>query len=112
MSEICLALPEVDVSEVGHGHLAFKVKKKTFAYYLFHHHGDGRVALACKAGPGEMGRLVEEDPRRFFVPPYLGAQGWVGVRLDQARVAWPEIAYLVRAAYRLAAPRKLAAAVE
>lgn len=97
---------------MGTGHLAFKVKKKTFAYYVFHHHGDDRVALECKAGPGENRRLVEDDPARFYIPPYIGAKGWVGVRLDQARIEWPEIEYLVRAAYRLVAPAKLAAAVE
>jgi hypothetical protein len=79
------------------------------AYYTFDHHGDGRVALLCKAGPGEQGRMVEDDPRRFFVPPYVGSQGWIGVRLDGARVDWAEILFLLRAAYRLIAPRTLAA---
>jgi hypothetical protein len=107
--EICSALPEA-VSEVaGATHLSFRVRKKVFAYYLFDHHGDGVISLCCKAGPGEQGRLVEEDPRRFFVPAYLGPRGWVGVRLDMPRVDWGEIAYLVQTSYRMTAPRNLAA---
>lgn len=109
--ELGRTLPEATVEPVGrqNEHLTFRVRKKTFAYYAFDHHGDGRIALLCKAGPGEQGRLVEESPRRFFVPPYVGRQGWVGLRLDGARVNWAEVAFLLRAAYRLTAPRTLAA---
>jgi len=111
--DVCRSLPEVEVSEVGnkHEHIAFKVRKRIFAYYLFDHHGDGMVAMCCKAGPGEQGRLVEESPRRFFVPPYLGPKGWVGMRLDLPKVSWPEVAYLMRSSYRLTAPRTLAGQV-
>lgn len=55
---------------------------------------------------------MEADPRRFFVPPYLGPKGWVGVRLDLPRMAWGEIAYLVGTAYRMSAPRALVARLE
>src|SRR5262245_22969802 len=107
--KICEALPEVGVSAVGHKneHLAFRVRKKTFAYYLYDHHGDGRIALCCKAAPGEQGSLVGREPRRFFVPPYLGAKGWIGVRLDLSTVNWGLVAYLIGMAYRLGAPRTL-----
>jgi hypothetical protein len=110
--EICRALPEAVTEVAGATHLAFRVRKKIFAYYLFDHHGDGVISLCCKAGPGEQGRLVEEDPRRFFVPAYLGPSGWVGVRLDLSRVDWSEIAYLVQTSYRMTAPKKLAAQLE
>jgi hypothetical protein len=101
------SLPGVDVSGVGDGHLAFRVKQKTFAYYLHDHHGDGRIALCCKAPPGEQGRLVEADPDRFFVPPYLGPKGWVACRLDLRSVDWEEVQNLVFAAYFLTAPVSL-----
>ncbi len=97
---------------VADQHVAFRVRKKTFAYYLYDHHGDARVALCCKAAPGEQGDLVEQDPRRFFIPPYLGPKGWVGVRLDLSGVDWGEIANLVGMAYRLSAPRALVARLE
>jgi hypothetical protein len=97
------------VEDAGATHLAFKVRKKIFAYYLFNHHGDGVISICCKGAPGEQGRLVEDDPKRFFVPAYLGPRGWVGVRLDLPRVNWSEIAYLVQTSYRMTAPRKLTA---
>lgn len=102
------SLPEVEIT--GDAHLAFRVRKKTFGYYLFDHHGDGKVALACKAPRGELAKRVAEDPERFFVPPYLGARGWLALRLDLADVDWDELGELVFRAYRLTAPKSLAAA--
>jgi hypothetical protein len=110
--KICSSLPEAEVEVAGATHLAFKVRKKIFSYYLFDHHGDGVISLCCKAPPGEQGRLVEEDPRRFFVPAYLGPRGWVGVRLDRARVDWSEIGYLVQTSYRMTAPKTLVKRLE
>src|SRR5262245_34398207 len=111
---MCGSLPEVDASPLGTGirHLAFRIRKRIFAYYLFDHHGDGRIALCCKAEHGEQKRLVGRAPRRFFVPPYVGPKGWVGVRLDLSKVDWNEVAYLVGMAYRLTAPRSLVARLE
>ncbi len=108
---IAESLPEAEAVVQGRWgeHRLLRAGKKSFAYYCFDHHGDGMVALWCKSTPGEQGRLVDENPRRFFVPPYVGPKGWVGVRLDQRSVDWAEIAYLLRAAYRLTAPRKLVA---
>jgi phosphoribosylglycinamide formyltransferase-1 len=111
---MCRELPEAVAVPVGLNdeHLALKVRGKTFAYYAYDHHGDGRVALHCKGAPGEQGRLVQEDPKRFFVPPYLGKNGWVAVRLDLAKVDWSEVAYLLRTAYRLSAPKSLVAQLD
>ncbi len=104
--QICAALPEVDIS--GDQHLAFRVRKKTFAYYLNDHHGDGRIALCCKAYPGDQEMLVALDPARFYVPSYLGPKGWVALRLDLAAVDWEQVAERVVVAYRLVAPKRLA----
>jgi hypothetical protein len=112
--EICESMPDVQVTVLGRRreHRTFLVRKKILAYYLYDHHRDGRIALWCKAGPGEQSRLVEDDPRRFFVPPYVGARGWVGVRLDLRSVDWTQVAYLVRNAYRLTASRAQIARME
>ena len=40
LTRICQALPEV-VREVKGQHAGFAVRKKTFAYFLSDHHGDG-----------------------------------------------------------------------
>jgi hypothetical protein len=50
--------------------------------------------------------LVGSDPKRFFVPPYVGHRGWLGVRLDVS-VDWEEIADIVLDAYRMVAPKRL-----
>jgi hypothetical protein len=103
---LCRALPEATAERAGVQHLAFKVRKKIFAYYVYDHHRDGRIALLCKAPPGEQGQLVDEDPDRYFVPPYVGPRGWVGLRLDSPRVDWKAVKNLVLVAYVLTSPEK------
>ncbi len=106
---LCHQLPEAMVEHAGVQHLAFKVRKKIFAYYVYDHHGDGRIALLCKAPPGEQSQLVGEDPKRYFVPPYVGPRGWVGLRLDSPRVDWDEVNNLLSVAFVLTAPDRLRA---
>lgn len=102
----CLALPEV-VERLSHGSPSFFVRgKKTFVMFLDDHHGDGRLALWCAAPPGVQAEQVAEDPDRFFVPPYVGGRGWLGVRLDRAP-DWDEVAAICTEAYRVVAPKRL-----
>jgi hypothetical protein len=103
--EICRSLPEVVFEEQQH--VTFRVRGKTFAYYLDDHHGDGRVALNCKAAQGENQELVASDPNRFFIPAYLGPRGWVGLYLDLPEIDWTELLELVRDSYLLIAPKRL-----
>ena len=107
LRRICLALPETS-ERMSHGEPTFFVRdKKTFVTYADHHHDD-RLAFWCAAPDGFQSMLVEAEPERFFVPPYVGHRGWVGVRLD-VQVDWDEIASFVDAAYRVVAPRSLLA---
>ena len=79
---IALALPEMS-ERLSHGAPTFFVReKKTVATIHDDHHGDGRLAIWCPAPDGVQAELVDEEPERFFVPPYVGHRGWVGVRLD------------------------------
>jgi len=55
--------------------------------------------------------MIRADPDRFFVPPYVGPSGWIGIRLDKSP-DWHEIGELMRDAYRLVAPKKLLARLE
>jgi len=109
---ICAALPEVAIEPRGDGHIAFRVRKKIFAYYLFDHHDDGVIAFCCKSSLSEQRRLVKDDPDTFFVPAYLGSKGWVAIRLDLDEVDWETVSELARRAYQDTAPKKLAAAIE
>ena len=105
--ELCGQLPETEVERAGPQHLAFKVKKKILGYYLNDHHGDGKVAVWCKAPPGEQSRLVEEDPAVHFVSAYVGPKGWLGIRLDTPRVGWARVKEHLLAAWFLTAPASL-----
>ena len=107
---LCRTLPEAAVS-AHHQHLGFAVRGRTFAWYVDDEGGDGRVAVLCKAPPGENAGLVAADPHRFFLPRYVGKRGWVGLRLDRQDVDWGEVAELVADSYRLVAPGRLAALV-
>lgn len=108
--EICRELPEVKTR--GDRHIAFRVRDKSFAYYLDDHHGDGRVAVTCKAGEIENTVLVEHDPVRYFIPAYTGPRGWVGLRLDLPDVDWDEVQELVVDSYLRTAPKRLASHVQ
>jgi predicted DNA-binding protein (MmcQ/YjbR family) len=108
VSKICLALPEA-VRQMRGDHAAFRVKKKTFAYYLSNHHGDGIVSLACKVLPGENRALVLAQPDRFYLPAYIASRGWVALRLDGGRIDWQEVKDLISTSYSLIAPKRLAA---
>ena len=103
--QICHRFPEV--TSEGDQHIAFFVRKKKFAYYLEDHHGDGRVALVCKAEAGENTALIASDPTRFFMPAYIGPRGWVGFWLDLPAVDWDEAEELVADSYRLTAPKQV-----
>jgi hypothetical protein len=110
--ELCGSLPEVNYETAGDGHIAFRVRKKIFAYYLFDHHGDGIIAFCCRSTLSEQRRLIRDDSESFFVPAYLGARGWVAVRLDLDAVDWDTVRELARSAFQSIAPRKLAALLE
>ncbi len=106
-SGLALALPEA--SRVIHGsHAQFLVRKKTFAYFLDNHHGDGIVSIACKVMSGENKALALAQPRRFYLPAYIASRGWVALRLDMGKVDWREVKDLLRCSYSLVAPKKLA----
>lgn len=107
LRRLCLALPEAHEVEAW-GEPTFRVRNKQFAMYAspHNHHGAGHAAVWIKAAAGEQSLRVAADPDRFFVPPYVGPSGWVGVRLD-GPIDWPDVAELLRDGWRLAAPVKL-----
>lgn len=83
---------------------------KVFVMYAVNHHGDGRIALWLPMPSGAQGEYVTDEPRHFFVPPYVGPRGWLGVRLDQG-LAWDRVRELVRMAYEQIAPPALVESV-
>jgi predicted DNA-binding protein (MmcQ/YjbR family) len=103
---ICLALPDTTEKKAW-GDPTFRVRDKIFAMYKV---GDGRKSFWCKAAPGGQQMLVDADPDTFFVPPYVGHKGWIGMRLD-IRLDWREVEAVVKRSYRLTAPKRLAETV-
>ena len=97
-----MALPESEERETFGGP-TFRVRAKIFALAT---QRTGSPAVWIKAPPGSQMVLVNADPARFFVPPYLGTKGWVGIRLEEP-IDWREVEILVRRSYRLVAPKAL-----
>ena len=109
---LCLALPEAHEVEAW-GEPTFRVRNKMFATYAAagNHHGAGREAVWVKAARDNQALMVRAAPTRFFVPPYVGVNGWVGVWLDDAP-DWDELAELLRDGWRRTAPKRLAATLD
>lgn len=105
---LCLALPEA-TERVSHGEPCWFVRdKKMFAMFANRHHDD-RVACWLAAAPGEQQALTASNPELFFVPPYVGTRGWIGVRLDRSGIEADLLAELITDAYRAVAPARLVA---
>jgi hypothetical protein len=106
----CLALPETS-ERPSHGAPTFFIRQKR-AFVTLHEEGDGdgHVALWAAAPEGAQAGLVGAAPDRYFVPPYVGSRGWVGVRLDRD-VPWDEIAGIIEDAYVARAPKGLVEAL-
>jgi hypothetical protein len=109
LRKFCLSLPEAH-EVTAWGEPTFRVKNRMFATYASaeSHHGAGREAVWCKAAPDSQSMMVRVRPDRFFVPPYVGVSGWVGIWLDR-RPPWKEIEEVLVDAYTMVAPRRLLA---
>ena len=91
---------------LSHGSPSFKVAGKTFATYNINHHGDGRVALNLDAPAGAQQLYTEMEPEYYFVPPYVGPKGWLGVELNTG-ISWKSVVARTLEAYEKRAPAKL-----
>jgi predicted DNA-binding protein (MmcQ/YjbR family) len=99
---ICLSLPEAFEVEAW-AHPTFRV-------------GSGRGKIFCTAADDGSTATVKADPLEreallaqgepYYLPPYVGHKGWLGVRTDGGR--WEEIAELIATSYCLIAPKRLA----
>jgi hypothetical protein len=104
---LCLSLPEA-TEKVAWGEPTFRVGNgRMFATLASAstHHGDGRDTAWCAAPAGAQRALVEAAPDRFFVPPYVGKNGWIGIVLD--RVDDTELELHLAEAWRCVAPARL-----
>ena len=88
--------------------MSLEVRKKRFGWFLADH-GDGRVALNCKASADMHEVLQQLAPAQFHLPKYLGNKGWIGLWLDVPETDWSAVELALREAYRLVAPKALKA---
>lgn len=101
---MCLALRETNERE-SHGRPAFFIRdRRPFVMYMDHHHDDGRLALWCASSSDVQRMLATSRPEQFFVPPYVGHRGWIGVRLDRD-LSWDEIEGVIADAHRVVAAK-------
>ncbi|WP_285654297.1 MmcQ/YjbR family DNA-binding protein [Actinomycetospora sp. NBRC 106375] len=112
LREVCLALPEA-TEKISHGSPSWFVRKM-FASYVGRHHGSEYYAIWVAAPVGVQEEMVDAEPDRFFVPPYVGHRGWLGLRLDvePGGPDWDEVRAVVTDAYRVIAPKRLVALVD
>lgn len=94
---ICLGLPGT-TERISHGAPSFFAPKQFAAVRLDGHHDRTEPHLVCAAPPGVQQEMIEDDPVRFFRPPYVGGRGWVGVVLTGV-VDWDELAALLTEAH-------------
>ena len=109
---LALALPEAHEVEAW-GEPTFRVRNKLFAMHasVGTHHTAGREAVWCKVAPANQDLLIRSEPARYFMPPYVGKGGWVGVYLDGSP-DWDVLADLLAEGWRMTAPKRLAAQLD
>lgn len=96
--------PETE-ERLSHNSPTFWGGKKTFCNFVDDRHSYGHHAVWFKATLDVQAALVERDPKRCFVPKYVGHRGWVGYRVD-GKIEWPLLEEMLEEAYRSVAPKR------
>jgi predicted DNA-binding protein (MmcQ/YjbR family) len=104
---VCLALPETSEVEAW-GRPTFRAGKKLFA--VFTGPDEHAFGVVFKPDPDDRLALLADD--RFYVPPYFGPSGWLGLAFDAAPVDWDEVAELIDASYRQVALKRMIKALD
>ena len=100
---ICSALPQT-TEKLSHGEPTFFTNKKVYAMLAINHHDDGHIAVYVPVPPGLQATLIKTEPDKFFMPPYVGVRGWVGLEID--RVSDEELGFHLTEAWRMISPKK------
>jgi hypothetical protein len=95
---VALALPgaeEIETWETA----TFRVRGKIFTMF-----SDRERDAWIKSTHDEQAALVSMQPGVFFVPPYVGMKGWIGVRISKGDTQ--EVTELVTEAWRMTALKR------
>jgi predicted DNA-binding protein (MmcQ/YjbR family) len=107
LREVCMRLPETTEVVDGFGHTTFKVRNRSFV--IAGDGDDGLGSIALKSDPVTQSHLIRRGP--YFRTRYIGQHGWISL-MDPLRHDWSEVQELIVDAWRLAAPKRLAATLE
>jgi hypothetical protein len=98
---LCFGFPAVE-EKASHGSPSFFVRGKQFASFTM---GYGRGPSAwVKCDLESQAQIVGEEPERYFVPPYVGVKGWVGVVLG-TETDWEKLGVLLEGGWDAVAPK-------
>ncbi len=88
---------------ISHGHPGWFIERSPqFAAFMDHHDGVSWFALWLACPEGARQPLLDEDPETYFLPPYFGPRGWIGIRLDET-TDWDMVADLMDDAWHTVA---------
>jgi hypothetical protein len=102
---LALALPEAEEILTWETDVTFRVRSKIFVIG-----GDGADHASIKATPLVQADLIDRDPKTFAPAAYVGRFGWIYVDLD--RIDDAELERLIQQAWRMTAPKRLAATLD
>lgn len=110
--KLCLALPESH-EKTAWGTPTFRVKDKLFAMWTDadSHNGKGNEAVWIKSDLDNQQLMITMEPKRYFKPPYVGPNGWVGAYCN-GKTDWKTVEAMLRDAWLSIMPRKLLKALE
>ncbi len=106
LHDICMAYPETE--EIFEGSVGKPVYKVSGRIFAMQHPVEGAPSMWFKAPPGVQEAQIATAPDRYFRPPYVGHNGWIGTWLDDD-IPWPEVADLIDDAWRMTAKKSLIA---
>jgi hypothetical protein len=109
LRSLCLGLPDAREVEAW-GAPTFRVKTIFATYSDGSQYEPPRQSAWIKAAPVDQALLIRRAPDRFFVPPYVGAKGWIGAFLDTPDLDWDELKGLLWDAWKMSAPKRLTSA--
>ena len=104
MRRLCAAFPQTK-EKLSHGEPTFFVGEKVYVMFANNHHNDGHVAVWIPVPAGLQATLLKTEPHKFFMPPYVGVRGWIGIELDA--ISDEELSAHISGAWRLIAPKNL-----
>ena len=92
---MCMSYPDA-AETTSWGRPTFKAGKKIFV--VMSSSMDRPYSIVFKPDADERPALVQDA--RFFIPPYWGPSGWLGIDIDGPATDWTELSELIDTSFR------------